>query len=232
MWTHTSKHILKIQLISDASIFIECNDPTEIMKFNSDKLNKLKDQSCVMTIDGSFIVLPGIIASFNNLKKCLLKKIDRDIKESRRNKNISNVSTPLTTPVTSQPKSTDELRSHIIKSIDQWLEKYRIDFNLQANNSLIESIDYHIQFFDNAIRQQSVVVICGCGSKSSLTRHVNNGYYQVSRWFSYSHLKRFDANCIIEQETNLKIDPFSTSEILLIKTRKQEKRSITVRRAL
>jgi phenylalanyl-tRNA synthetase alpha subunit len=140
--------ILKFQLISDANIFIECDDPTEIMKYNSDKLNELKDKSCLMLNDGSTIVLPGITASFNNLKKRLLKKIDQDMKELKKNKNISNASTPLTVPTTSQSRSIDELRSHIIKSVDQWIEKYRNDFNMQANSSLVETIDYNIEFMD------------------------------------------------------------------------------------
>lgn len=186
----TQANILKIQLISDASIFIECDDPTEIMQFNSDKLNKVKDQCCLMTTDGSFIVLPGVTASFNNLKKCLLKKIDHDIKQSKRNKNISCASTPLTPAIPSQPKSTDELKRHIVKSIDQWFEKYRIDFNLQTGSSLVESVDYHTHFLDNGTGQQSVIITCSCGSKSSLSRHVN-GYYQVSRKpFSASHRKK------------------------------------------
>jgi hypothetical protein len=178
-------NILKFQLISDANIFIECDDPTEIMKYNSDKLNELKDKSCLMLNDGSTIVLPGITASFNNLKKRLLKKIDQDMKELKKNKNISNASTPLTVPTTSQSRSIDELRSHIIKSVDQWIEKYRNDFNMQANSSLVETIDYNIEFMDNVTGQRSVVIICACGSKSSLSFHVNNGYYQVSRWNFY-----------------------------------------------
>jgi phenylalanyl-tRNA synthetase alpha subunit len=130
-------------------------------------------------------VLPGITASFNNLKKRLLKKIDEDMKELKKNKNISNASTPLTVPTTSQSRSIDELRSHIIKSVDQWIEKYRNDFNMQANSSLVETIDYNIEFMDNVTGQRSVVIICACGSKSSLSFHVNNGYYQVSRWNFY-----------------------------------------------
>jgi hypothetical protein len=98
----TQANILKLQLISDANIFIECDDLTEIMKYNSDKLSELKAKSCPMTNDGSSIVLPGITASFNNLKKHLLKKIDQDIKEFRKNKNIFNASTPLTVPSTNQ----------------------------------------------------------------------------------------------------------------------------------
>jgi len=177
----TQANILKFQLISDANIFIECDDPTEIMKYNSDKLNELKDKSCLMLNDGSTIVLPGITASFNNLKKLLLKKIDQDIKELKKNENISNAPTPLTISNANQSKSIDELNSHIIKSVDQWIEKYRNDFDLQVNSSLVETVDYNIEFMGNATGQQSVVIICACGSKSSLSRHVNNGYYQVSR---------------------------------------------------
>ena len=66
-------NIHKFQLISDADIFIECNDPTEILKYNSNKLNELKTKSCLMIDDKSSIILPGIIASFSSLKKRLLK---------------------------------------------------------------------------------------------------------------------------------------------------------------
>jgi hypothetical protein len=177
----TQANILKFQLISDANIFIECEDPTEIMKYNSDKLKELKAKCCLLFNDGSSIVLPGITASFNNLKKRLLKKIDQDMKEFKKSKNISNVSTPLIVSTTNQTKSTDELRSHLIKSVDQWITKYQNDFGLQVNSSLVEAVDYNIDFVDNVTVQQSAVITCACGSKSSLSRHVNNGYYQVSR---------------------------------------------------
>jgi hypothetical protein len=62
----TQANILKFQLISDANIFIECDDPTEIMKYNSDKLNESKAKSCLMINDGSSIMLPGITASLRN----------------------------------------------------------------------------------------------------------------------------------------------------------------------
>ena len=90
--------VLKFQLISDASIFIEWNDPIEIMQYNSEKLHELKMKSCLITIDGSHIVLPGITASFQTLKKCLLKRTEEDLKESKRKKNTSD---PLTSCLTS-----------------------------------------------------------------------------------------------------------------------------------
>ena len=72
--------VLKFQLISDASIFVECTDPIEIMQYNSEKLHELKMKSCLITTDGSQIVLPGITASFRTLKKCLLKRIEEDLR--------------------------------------------------------------------------------------------------------------------------------------------------------
>jgi len=82
---------------------------------------------------------------------------------------------------TSQTKSTDELKNHLIKSIDQWINKYQNDLDLQANSSLAETVDYNIDFIDNVTGQQSTVITCACGSKSTLNRHVNNGHYQVSQ---------------------------------------------------
>lgn len=175
----TQANILKFQLISDADTFIECDDPTKIMQYDSDRLNELKAKACLITKDGTIIVLPGIIASLSTLKKRLLKKYDEDMKQLKKNLNISNASTPLPATTTSQ-RSIQELKNHIIKSIDQWIDKYRNGLNLEANSSLTESVDYNIECVDNIIGQQSVAIVCSCRSKLTLSRHVSNGYYQVS----------------------------------------------------
>ena len=173
--------ILRLQLISDASIFVECANPTEIMTYSSEKLDELKSESCLMTSDESFIIFPGITASFSSLKKQLSKKIEEVIKKSRRNGNISNAFTPSTQPLTNGTKSIDELRAHIIKSIDQWIDKYRTDFDFQANSTLVEAIDYHIHFIDNGTNEQSVVIMCACETKSSVNRRGTNGHCTVSK---------------------------------------------------
>ena len=90
-------------------MFLECDDPTKIKQYNSGKLNDVKNDSCLMATDGSFIVLPGITASFSNLKKRLSKKIEESIKDARRNRTLSITSTPLSQPPTNQAKSTNEL---------------------------------------------------------------------------------------------------------------------------
>lgn len=178
--------ILKFQLISDADIFIECNDPTEILKYNNPKLDSLKSEACLMIDDKSFIVLAGINSSFNSLRKRLLKKVDEDMKQMKKRKNIFNTSTPLT-PLTSstnnQSKTNDELKIHMIKSIDQWIDKFQVDFNLQTKVTLVETVDYTIELKDNVNDQHSVIVSCVCGAKATLSRHANNGYFQVSKQF-------------------------------------------------
>ena len=173
-------NILKFQLISDADTFIECNDSTEILRYDSDKLTELKTEACLITKDGTCIVLPGVTASFSNLKKRLLKKFDEDKKQSKKTQNTFDASTPLTATTVSQ-RSVQELKTHIIKSIDQWIDEYRNDFDLQDNNSFAEAIDYQIECVNQIGGQPSVAIICGCGSKSTLSRNLNNGHFQVSQ---------------------------------------------------
>lgn len=171
--------LLKFQLISDVDTFVECDDPTRILEYNSEKLKELKAESCLLIDDQSHIVLPGIIASFSSLKKSLLKKNEQDIKEMKK-KSTRDASTPLIATTTSQTKTIDELRSHINKSIEQWINRYRQDLDLQSDSSLVESIDYSIEFKANATGQQSAIVICSCGSRSSLNRGGNTPFFQVS----------------------------------------------------
>lgn len=183
--------ILQLQLISDAHIFIECDDPTEIMRYDSNKLLELKAKVCLITRDGTSIVLPGVTASFKNLKKRLIKKFDEDAKQLKKNRNSLNTSTstPLSLPATTvSQRSVHEIKAHLTKFVDQWIDKNRIDLNLVVNTSLTETVDYNIECVDSLTGQQSVAIICGCGSKSTLSRNCSNGYYQVSeKTFSYSH---------------------------------------------
>jgi hypothetical protein len=160
--------ILKFQLISDVDIFIGCDDPTELLKYNSAKLNELKANSCLMIDEKTCIILPGILSSFSSLKKRLLKKMDEHMKELKRNKNVVNsyASTPLTANTTSQSKTVDELRSHIIKSIDQWIDKYRNDFDLQADSSLVESVDYSLDCREGHMKKNSLSVCLHRGQKN------------------------------------------------------------------
>jgi hypothetical protein len=117
--------ILELQLISDAFTFLECTDPTEILQYNGDKLNDLKHDACLITHDGTCIILPGIIVSFKTLRKRLLKKLEEDAKKAKHNN--SNSLTQSHKPVVTQTKSIDEIRNHLITTINQWFINRRID---------------------------------------------------------------------------------------------------------
>ena len=90
---------------------------------------------------------------------------------------------------------------HMIKSIDQWICEYRNEFDLQTNISLVSALDYSIEFKNDLVGQQSVISVCVCGSKSTLSRHGSNAYLQVSEQnfylqcgLSLSDLLRFVEN--------------------------------------
>ena len=169
--------ILQFQLISDATTFIECHDPTEILQYNSEKLIDLKQKTCLITNKGACIILPGIVASFKMLKKCLLKKIEEDNKRNRNN--IVNSSAPVAASVTNRAKSIDDHRNHITTIISQWFRTHRDEMNLKQDALLEENKDYHIEFKNVNNSNESAAVICGCGTKATLSRVNNTGYYQV-----------------------------------------------------
>ena len=170
--------ILELQLISNATTFIECNDLTEILQHNVEKLIELKYKACLVTDDGHCIVLPGIVASFKTLKKRLLKKLEEDIKKNKTNI-FNSTSTPNQTLVNSV-KTNDQLRNQLVTTISRWFINHRADLNLKHGSTLEETIDYHIEFKNTSSDSQSAIITCSCGSKSTLSRANNNGYFQVS----------------------------------------------------
>ncbi|CAM4969505.1 unnamed protein product [Rotaria socialis] len=194
--------ILKLQLISDASIFAECNDPTEILQYSGEKLNELKNKACLITNDGNCIILPGIAASFKTLKKRLLKKLEEDVKKTKKNNSTS--FTQPNAPTVNQAKSIEQLRTHLITIIRQWYNNHRDEFNLKSESTLVESVDYQIEFRNESNGDQSACIICQCGARSTLCRTVNNGFYQASNF--YRHLERRNCSIMLKKlidETNV-----------------------------
>ncbi|CAF3497546.1 unnamed protein product [Rotaria socialis] len=187
--------ILKFQLISDASTFIECNDPTEIFQYICEKLTELKHKACLITNDGTCIILPGITASFKTLKKRLLKKVEEDVKKK---KNFaSNLLTPSNTPIVDQVKSTDQLRTHLITMIRQWYINHRAEYNLNNDSTLEENMDYQIELKNTSSGIQSAIITCGCGSKSTLRRSIPSGYFQISNF--YRHIERCNCSMMLKK---------------------------------
>ncbi|CAM4843680.1 unnamed protein product [Rotaria magnacalcarata] len=178
---HIQAKILQLQHISDVSTFIECGDPTEIFKYHGEKLNELKHLACLITNDGTCIVFPGIIASFKTLKKRFLKKHEDDAKKAKQTKQNFDSSTQLTTSNVNQGKSIDDLRNHLNLTIKQWFINHRVEYNLKNDSDLEENTDYTIEFRNTSNCNQSAIIVCQCGTKSTLSRVAHTGYFQVIR---------------------------------------------------
>ena len=89
---------LKFQLISDTIAFIECDNPTEVMEYDSEQLKALKEIACLVTNDGTYITVHAIVASFKTMEKRLVKQLEDDVREARKTrKNIFNSSSSLNT---------------------------------------------------------------------------------------------------------------------------------------
>ncbi|CAF1602953.1 unnamed protein product [Adineta ricciae] len=160
--------ILQFQLISDATTFRECHDPTEILQYNGEKLTGPKNKACLVTGSGTCIILPGVVASFKMLKKRLLKKIEEDNKRSKGNTINSSASPP--TLVVNAVKSIDEQRNHISIAITHWFQTHRDDLNCTENASLEEKTDYRIEF--NSVNELAIVI-------SNYYRHIERGSCSV-----------------------------------------------------
>ncbi|CAF3300725.1 unnamed protein product, partial [Rotaria sp. Silwood2] len=160
--------ILKVQLISNASTFIGCSDPTEILLYNSEKLNELKHIACLITNDGTYIVLAGVIASLKNWKKHLLKKLEEDMKKTN---NVNMNSFPSSgTPIDNQVESTDQLRKHLNTIICQCYLNHRVEYNLINDITLEENMDYKTEFKNTSNGDQLAIITCGRGSILTLSR--------------------------------------------------------------
>ncbi|CAF1408714.1 unnamed protein product [Adineta steineri] len=188
-------NILKVQLISDAITFLECNDPTEILQHNGEKLIDLKHKACIITNGGVCIVLAGIVASFKTLKKRLIKKIDEDNKKNKYI--ITDPATSINAPIVNRLISNDEQRNHIITTINNWFTSRRDEFRLKHDAMLEENINYQIQFKNINKDNESATIICGCGTRAALTRSKNTGYYQMSNY--YRHVERCTCTMMLEK---------------------------------
>jgi hypothetical protein len=61
--------LLEFQDITNAECLLECNDPFEILSFDSDDLLAIKEKTCFKLTNNSLVILPGVKSKMNFLKK-------------------------------------------------------------------------------------------------------------------------------------------------------------------
>ena len=77
----------KFQDISNVDCFLDCNDPFEILSFDSNDLLDLKKEMCVKLNNNSYAVLPGVKCKANLLTNALMK-VSNQLKKTLKTPNI------------------------------------------------------------------------------------------------------------------------------------------------
>ncbi|CAF1691899.1 unnamed protein product, partial [Adineta ricciae] len=80
-------------------------------------------------------------------------------------------------------KSIDILRDHLNSSIKKWFTNHRVEYNLKNSTDLEENTDYTIEITSTPNGNQSAIIVCQCGTKSTLSRATNSGHFQVNNFF-------------------------------------------------
>lgn len=192
--------LLQFQEITNVQCFLDCDDPFEILSFDSDDLLDLKKKLCVKLNNNSFAVLPGIKSKMKLLKNVLTKKRNQfrrepskpstDIVAINNTSSIiltaenltysSNSSTQLPINISSSSAATlttnDEQKQHIIHLLDEWCEKVKEDSN-QQHIKLKEGVDYEliVDYMSN-----KALIKCQCGTSTTLGKKKNS--YIVSHF--------------------------------------------------
>ncbi|CAF3886684.1 unnamed protein product [Rotaria sp. Silwood1] len=171
-----------------------CDDPFELLSYDSNDLLELKKQMCLKLNTNLFVVLPGIKSKMMLLKNALTKKSNELKKETP--KIYSNI---MANNVTSNSSATDyssnstyssaqqlvknssssatssnfkeNLKIHLINLLNDWVDKMEQNKN-QKNFQITEGIDYEI--IVNSIVNK-VLIKCQCGIISTLGQK-NNSY--------------------------------------------------------
>ena len=72
----------------------------------------------------------------------------------------------------------------MIKSIKNWFNNVRHEFDVTNHSILDEEIDYHLKFTDGNSNILSAIIMCNCEAKFILTLAANDSYSQVSTSFA------------------------------------------------
>ena len=197
-------NILKFQDITNANCFLTCDDPLEVLNYDSDDLLDMKKKTCVKLNDNSFVILPGVKSKMNILKNLLNKKSNEFKKAlktlsfipetngsftitSETNNNSTDLIHTRAEPSMSSSSSSninskgeEEVKKYLIESINDWCKNMdQSKSEHQQQLELKENIDYEIIIDING---NKAFIKCNCGTTSTLGKKYNT--YMVSHLLS------------------------------------------------
>ncbi|CAF5141644.1 unnamed protein product [Rotaria magnacalcarata] len=130
--------------------------------------------------------------------------------------------------------------------VKQWFINHRVEYNLKNDSDLEENTDYTIEFRNTSNGNQSAIIVCQCGTKSTLSRVAHTGYFQASNY--YRHIKRCNCSMMlkkindeddsdnVDEQSNIStsvadksvISPTSTPKITQSSTSSSHKRAASI----
>lgn len=196
--------LLEFQDINSVQCFLTCNDPFEILSYESDDLLDLKKKTCVKLNTNLHIALPGIQSNMKLLKSALTKKknqTEREITPMSLNQIMTNNTSSNTSFVdnsfngtfSSEQESTNNtssintsstfeknIKNHLINALKEWCQKIKQNNN-QHNFEIEEGIDYEI--IVNSISNKAYIK-CQCGKNTTLGQK-NNSFIVSHFYFDF-----------------------------------------------
>ncbi|CAF4070154.1 unnamed protein product [Rotaria sp. Silwood2] len=208
--------LLQFQEITNVQCFLDCDDPFEILSFDSDDLLDLKKKLCVKLNNNSFAILPGIKSKMKLLKNALTKKRNQFRRESSKTapdivainntpsiiltaENLTYSSNSFAQPPVNISSSSavtlninDEQKQHIIHLLNEWCEKIKEDSS-QQHIKLKEGVDYEL-IVD--CMSNKALIKCQCGTSTTLGK--KNNIYILSNFIR--HITKPNPCVMIQQK--------------------------------
>ncbi|CAF4071259.1 unnamed protein product [Rotaria sp. Silwood2] len=186
--------LLEIQGVRSPDSLVLIPDVFAILDIKCAALNSLKEKLCLKSDDDTYVVKPGIKSLMNYFCELIIKKKEKDVKISSKQKGSTSIISSLTPasyvtngiPSTQQqqlssstmPMDENYHRNFIINSINNWCQKY------SSKLCLTEGVDYHLFLTLSDDRSFTAKIKCGCGSKIGLVKLGKK--FQMSNF--YKHL--------------------------------------------
>ncbi|CAF1462322.1 unnamed protein product [Adineta ricciae] len=91
--------LLAFQELNGVDSFLGCQDVTAVLRLQSDQLNELKKHTCIILVDGTIPLLPGLGSSINILTKLLKKNRDEINKRAVRLQSFNSSFLPIASSI-------------------------------------------------------------------------------------------------------------------------------------
>ena len=185
--------------VKSTSSFLNTEDPLEIFRYDidDDGLKKLQEQLCFKLKNDKLLIKPGVISGFRSLKDVLQKRLNCQLKKSKKNQvpyelSDINLSSPnlLSDPAPTVPQATpvhkklslSDHEEHVLRLIKKWCFENKEHFDID-NFDLVKDVDFKLNIYLDQNNDVTCSIKCKCGKLISLRK--NDSKIQVSNYYKH-----------------------------------------------